>query len=100
MQYFLMHEYFMWHCILLRPPPPPTVVIGFEETIYSVNEEDGTAVVYVALLDGSLAGGEVEVTVVTVDGQAVGKPFNVNTQPLYARMVCLYTCICISLSVM
>ena len=66
---------------------PPTVVIGFEETIYSVNEGNGTAVVYVALLDGSLAGGEVEVTVVTMDGQAVGKPLNVNTQPQYAQVV-------------
>lgn len=69
---------------------PPTVVIGFEETIYSVNEEDGTAVVYLALLDGSLAGGEVEVTVVTVDDQAVGGPLNMNT---HAQVGCLYVCI-------
>ena len=76
------------------------MVIGFEETIYSVNEDDGTAVVYVALLDGSLAGGEVVVTVVTIDDQAVGKPLNVNRRLLYAQMACLYTCICMSLFVM
>ena len=74
----------MFHVALLFSFAPPTVVIGFEETIYSVNEDDGTAVVYVALLDGSLAGGEVTVRVVTVDGQAVG------TQSLYTPVPITY----------
>lgn len=63
-------------------------VIGFEETFYSFSEDDGGAVVHVALLSGAVTSDAV-VTVVTHDDKAVGRPLNMN--PLYISNWCLCT---------
>ena len=55
MQYFLICTNKTFSCSVVVLSSFPTVVIGFEETIYIVNEEVGAVVVYVALLDGTLA---------------------------------------------
>ena len=55
-------------CVLLSP----VVQIGFEETLYTVSEGDGTVQVDVAVLPGGLSN-DVVVTLVTQDADAEGK---------------------------
>ena len=47
------------------------LVIGFDSVSYSVHENDGSIVVTVEILSGSLSG-SVEVRLTTVDGSARG----------------------------
>ena len=50
---------------------PPVVQIGFEESLYTVREGDGTVEVYVAVLSGGLSG-DVVVTLATSDADGEG----------------------------
>ena len=68
----------MKHSCLLPPPLPllpsslSVVRIGFEQTLYVVNEGDGTAEVHVAVLSGSLSS-DVVVTLETSNLDAIRK---------------------------
>ena len=62
------------------------VRIGFEETLYTVSEDDGTAVVNVAVLSGTLSS-DVVVTLETSDDDAAGKLRSTGLQYL---VVCLH----------
>ena len=53
-------------------PPSPVVRIGFEETLYTVREDEGTVEVDVAILS-SILSSNVVVTLVTSDADAEGK---------------------------
>ena len=67
------------------------VQIGFEETLYTVREGDGTVEVNVAVLSGGLSS-NVVVTLVTQDAEAAGK--------LHSKItvfgVCVHACVCLS----
>ena len=47
-------------------------MIGFSTTMYNVNEGDGTVPLVVEVISGSLSM-DVQVTLETSDGQAIGK---------------------------
>ena len=61
------------------------VRIGFEETLYTVREDEGTVEVDVAVLSGTLSS-DVVVTMVTSDADAEGKLHSTGLQYL---VVCL-----------
>ena len=52
--------------------PFAEVIIGFNQTRYEVSEDDGQAVVYVVVLQGSLQR-QVVVNVFTVDNTTLGE---------------------------
>ena len=72
-------------------------VIGFERTLYSVNEDDMVAVLVARVLSGALSG-PVVVRVNTDDGTALGM-LTVCVVCVYMCLlplcVCMYVCMCV-----
>ena len=59
---------------------PVVITIGFVATMYPVDEDDGSAVVSVAVLFGELSG-DVEVTMSTQRGSAIGMDIREHIEP-------------------
>ena len=63
-QYHLVCKYYVYHS---------TVVIGFEQTAFTVDEDAGTVELFVRVLEGSIPSGETRTVTVSTSDRTAGK---------------------------